>query len=88
MIRTRLFSTFCICGVAVCVTIGAKATPAEPAAAQAGATAQAAPPPQGRGGDRPARPPRVRARKVVLAWADTRNGQAQHEFTSHALSVI
>jgi type 1 glutamine amidotransferase len=25
---------------------------------------------------------------VVLAWADTRNGQAQHEFTSHALSVI
>ncbi|HET9467638.1 MAG TPA: ThuA domain-containing protein, partial [Vicinamibacterales bacterium] len=27
-------------------------------------------------------------RKVVLAWADTRNGQAQHEFTSHALSVI
>jgi type 1 glutamine amidotransferase len=29
-----------------------------------------------------------RARKVVLAWADTRNGQAQHEFTSHALSVI
>ena len=28
------------------------------------------------------------ARKRVLAWADTRNGQAQHEFTSHALSVI
>ena len=27
-------------------------------------------------------------RKVVLAWADTRNGIAQHEFTSHALSVI
>src|SRR6185436_7272328 len=38
---------------------------------------------QGRGGQRP-----PRARKVVLAWADTRNGQAQHEFTSHALSVI
>jgi len=39
----------------------------------------------------PPRGPRVqapRARKVVLAWADTRNGQAQHEFTSHALSVI
>lgn len=34
------------------------------------------------------RPPAARARKVVLAWADTRNGQAQHEFTSHALSVI
>ena len=87
MIRTRLFSTLCICCVAVCVTIGSKATDAEPAAEQAGAAAQAQPP-QGRGGDRPARPARVRARKVVLAWADTRNGQAQHEFTSHALSVI
>lgn len=37
----------------------------------------------GRGGARPAN-----ARKRVLAWADTRNGQAQHEFTSHALAVI
>ena len=37
------------------------------------------------GGRRPQAP---RARKVVLAWADTRNCQAQHEFTSHALSVI
>src|SRR4026207_761207 len=40
---------------------------------------------QGRGGERPQR---QRARKVVLAWADTRNGQAQHESVSHALSVI
>lgn len=38
---------------------------------------------QGRGGQRP-----PRTRKVVLAWADTRNGQAQHESVSHALSVI
>ena len=30
---------------------------------------------------------RARAR-CVLAWADTRNGIAQHDFTSHALSVI
>src|ERR1051325_6902271 len=37
----------------------------------------------GRGG--PARP---RTRKVVLAWADTRNGIAQHDSTSHALAVI
>ena len=29
-----------------------------------------------------------RARKVVLAWADTRNGIAQHDSTSHALSII
>src|SRR5438105_15595173 len=33
-------------------------------------------------------PPRVRTRKVVLAWADTRNGIAQHESVSHALAVI
>jgi type 1 glutamine amidotransferase len=32
--------------------------------------------------------PRARARKVVLAWADTRNGIAQHDSTSHALAVI
>jgi type 1 glutamine amidotransferase len=37
----------------------------------------------GRGGARPAN-----ARKRVLAWADTRNGQAQHEFVSHAMAVI
>lgn len=41
---------------------------------------------QGRGGrGGPARP---RMRKAVLAWADTRNGIAQHDSTSHALSVI
>ncbi len=40
--------------------------------------------PQGRGQrGRGARP-----RKVVLAWADTRNGQAQHDSVSHALAVI
>ena len=32
--------------------------------------------------------PRVRTRKAVLAWADTRNGIAQHESVSHALAVI
>jgi uncharacterized protein len=40
------------------------------------------------GGGRGGGAPRVRPRKVVLAWADTRNGQAQHDSTSHALSVI
>ena len=40
------------------------------------------------GGQRGPRAQAPRARKVVLAWADTRNGVAQHEFTSHALSVI
>src|SRR6185295_1503531 len=39
---------------------------------------------QGRGGGRGA----ARPRKVVLAWADTRNGIAQHDSVSHALAVI
>jgi type 1 glutamine amidotransferase len=38
----------------------------------------------GRGGGRGAQ----RVRPVVLAWADTRNGQAQHDSVSHALSII
>jgi len=38
----------------------------------------------GRGGR--GRGPRLR--KVVLAWADTRNGIAQHDSTSHALALI
>jgi uncharacterized protein len=43
-------------------------------------------PPAGRGGrGRGAAP---RQRKAVLAWADTRNGIAQHDSVSHALSVI
>jgi type 1 glutamine amidotransferase len=36
----------------------------------------------GRGGTRPA------GRKVVLAWADTRNGIAQHDSVSHALALV
>ena len=45
-------------------------------------------------GQDPARGPRGggrgagRTRKVLLAWADTRNGVAQHDSTSHALAVI
>ena len=38
---------------------------------------------EGRGGGRG-----PRTRKVVLAWADTRNGIAQHDSVSHALSVM
>ena len=41
--------------------------------------------PAGRGGRGRGGP---RTMKVLLAWADTRNGIAQHESTSHALSVI
>ncbi len=63
-------------GILCCLTIG---------------IAQQTPPPQARGGrgqggrggrGRPA------GRKVVLAWADTRNGIAQHDSVSHALAVI
>ncbi|HEY2434788.1 MAG TPA: ThuA domain-containing protein [Vicinamibacterales bacterium] len=43
----------------------------------------AAPSGQGRGGRGGPRP-----RKTVLIWADTRNGIAQHESVSHAMSVI
>jgi len=39
-------------------------------------------PPQGRGNRGP------RLRKTVLAWADTRNGIAQHDSVSHALAVV
>jgi len=46
-------------------------------------------PPAGRGGGRGAgRGSGVRQRKAVLAWADTRNGIAQHDSVSHALAVI
>lgn len=53
------------------------------AVADGGARAATAASGQGRG-RRAVGPPRKR----VLAWADTRNGQAQHESVSHALSII
>ena len=57
-----------------------------------GLLAQQTPPPpgvqggRGQGGGRGGRPRSVR--KVVLAWADTRNGIAQHDSVSHALALI
>ena len=56
-----------------------------------GAAVQGAPatPAQGRqGGGRGGRGGGGAPRKRVLAWADTRNGQAQHESVSHALATI
>ena len=41
---------------------------------------------RGRGGGRGAR--QRSGRKVVLAWADTRNGIAQHDSVSHALALV
>src|SRR5690349_5656533 len=48
---------------------------------------QTAAPGQGRGQGR-GRGPAGPQRKRLLAWADTRNGQAQHESVGHALAVI
>ena len=54
-----------------------------PAAPPQGGRAQGQPGRGGRGGrGRPA------GRKVVLAWADTRNGIAQHDSVSHALAIV
>jgi uncharacterized protein len=57
---------------------GATVAPAAGARGQAGA----------RGGGRGGRGAGGPQRKRVLAWADTRNGQAQHESVGHALAVI
>jgi len=78
------------------ITAGVLMWPVQPGAQGAaqqqgqGAQAQAgAPPAPGRqgGGGRGGRGG-APARKRVLAWADTRNGQAQHESVGHALAVI
>ena len=84
----------------VVITAGVLMWPVQPGAQGAaqgqqqgqGAQAQAGAPPAqgrqgggGRGGGRAGGAP---ARKRVLAWADTRNGQAQHESVGHALAVI
>ena len=47
--------------------------------------AQQAPPQQGRGGRGGGA---ARTKKVVLAWADTRNGQAQHDSSTHMMAVL
>jgi type 1 glutamine amidotransferase len=57
-------------------------TPApQPAAGQRGPQAAQ------RGGGRGGRGGAAQ-RKVLLAWADTRNGVSQHAFTSHALAIV
>ena len=58
---------------------------AVPGGAAAGRSSTAGP--RARAGTRRTRRRRP-ARKRVLAWADTRNGQAQHESVGHALAVI
>ena len=79
------------CGVLVCAgwpLAGAdQQTAGQNPAAVGQNAAQGAAPAQGRQGGRGGRAGGV-ARKRVLAWADTRNGQAQHESVGHALAII
>jgi uncharacterized protein len=74
----KLFVVTGLCLV-VCGLLLAQQAPA-PQPGQRGAQ-------QGGGGAR-GRGARMAPRKVLLAWADTRNGQAQHAFTSHALAIV
>jgi len=91
MIRTRLGLAGLTIGVAIIALAAEPRMFGQAAGAQGQATVQGGAPPQqpgrqgggGRGG-RGGAP----ARKRVLAWADTRNGQAQHESVGHALAVI
>jgi type 1 glutamine amidotransferase len=63
---------------------GAQAVQGQGGAVQAPPAAPAPQAGRGRGGRGAGRAPRKR----VLAWADTRNGQAQHESVGHALAII
>src|SRR6185436_17535180 len=70
----------------ICGALALAQAPQQPP--PAGGTQQtAAPGAQGRGQGR-GRAGGAPARKRVLAWADTRNGQAQHESVGHALATI
>src|SRR5690349_20984645 len=66
------------------LVLGQQTLPAQ--APPSGAAVQGAPA-GGRQGGRGGRAGGA-ARKRVLAWADTRNGQAQHESVGHALATI
>ena len=83
MNRARLAATsiaMLFCSLWVFAQTAAQAPPGPPSvpAAQGGPGRG-----QGRGGGRGPRP-----RKTLLIWADTRNGQAQHDSVSHAMAVI
>ena len=70
-------------GSVVAVSIFAQA-PAQQNSPQQGPPGQAGRGRGGRGSGRGGRP----GRKVILAWADTRNGVGQHESVGHALATI
>ncbi|HUA63923.1 MAG TPA: ThuA domain-containing protein [Verrucomicrobiae bacterium] len=75
------------CCVAMVATAGAMWLVAQQGGQQTPAGAAAQPQQKGGRGGRGGRG-RPGGRKAVLAWADTRNGVAQHESVSHALAMI
>src|SRR5580700_4262933 len=77
-----MLAAACICAVS---SIAQQTPPVQQQGGRGGADAQQGG--RGRGGGGGGRGQR-RNRKVVLAWADTRNGIAQHDSVSHALAVI
>jgi len=93
---SKAFRLFTLGFVASCLIVlttesGTSAANQGQGTAVQGQAAGAPPPAQGRqggGGRGGGRGGGGTARKRVLAWADTRNGQAQHESVGHALSVI
>jgi uncharacterized protein len=82
MTRTRVSSLLFAVLFTVVLFATVIATAQNPPAQATGAF----PPGRGRGAGRGRGGPR--SMKVLLAWADTRNGIAQHDSVSHALSVI
>jgi len=76
---TSIRSKLLVLGACCCLgmTLGQQGPPAGQAGRGQGG--------RGQGGGRGAR---QRTRKTVLAWADTRNGIAQHDSVSHALALI
>lgn len=81
--------------VAACgfLALAQQAPPAAPATPQGRGGAAVGPvgaaaPARGQGGRGGGRAGGANARKRVLAWADTRNGAAQHESVGHALATI
>ncbi len=79
--------TVVACGVLLVGQQSSQGQPPLPGQAGRGATAGAGDPARGqRGGRGNARV--AGQRKRLLAWADTRNGVAQHESVGHALAII
>jgi len=82
--RTGLTAMTILLGVAWFATEQGSAQQAAATAQQAN-TDPCAAAPAGRGGRGNANAP---ARKRILAWADSRNGIAQHEYVSYALAQL